>query len=190
MITYKKVDNTYFEAYDKIPMLVHVKSIYKLEKIDNGLGGIILKEMPVEEYVKDLSKYEKAASYEEKFNISNWAFYMAFDREKPIGAVTIVSRTHNVRMLDGRDDLSVLWDIRVADKYKNMGVGTKLYELAVDWSKRKGFKQMKIECQNNNVPACKFYHKSGAILSKVDEYAYYNEIDIRDEVQFVWYLNL
>jgi hypothetical protein len=54
----------------------------------------------------------------------------------------------------------------------------------------KGFNQMKIECQNNNVPACRFYHKHGALLAKIDQYAYYNEINVRGEVQFIWYLNL
>lgn len=39
MITYKQVDKSYFEIYDKIPMKVHVESEYKIEKIDNGLGG-------------------------------------------------------------------------------------------------------------------------------------------------------
>ena len=48
---------------------------------------------------------------------------------------------------------------------------------------------MKIECQNNNVPACKFYHKQGAVLSAVDEYAYYNEPEYRHEIQFIWFLN-
>ena len=57
MITYKKIDETYFEKYDSIPMLVHVKSVFSLTKIDNGLGGILLKESPVQEYTKDLSIY-------------------------------------------------------------------------------------------------------------------------------------
>ncbi len=34
MIKYKEIDRTYFEAYDKIPMFVHVKSIYAIEKIN------------------------------------------------------------------------------------------------------------------------------------------------------------
>lgn len=52
-------------------------------------------------------------------------------------------------------------------------------------------KQMKIECQNNNVEACKFYHKQGAaVLGKIDEYAYYNDVEDRNEVQFIWYLDL
>lgn len=190
MILYREIDKSYFEKYDSIPMLVHVKSILKLEKNQNGLGGILLKETPVKEYIKDLGKYGEATKYSKEFDITNWIFFMAFDNELPIGAVTVVSKTENVNMLDGRDDISVLWDIRVDDRYKQQGIGTKLFNMAVEWSKLKGFKQMKIECQNNNVPACKFYHKQGAVLGKIDEYAYYNDIDSNDEVQLIWYLNL
>jgi len=38
------------------------------------------------------------------------------------------------------------------------------YDMDIEWSRSNGFKQMKIEYQNNNVPACKFYHKQGAVL--------------------------
>jgi ribosomal protein S18 acetylase RimI-like enzyme len=93
-------------------------------------------------------------------------------------------------MLDGRDDLTVLWDIRVDDKYKQQGIGKKLFDLATDWSRNNGFKQMKIECQNNNVPACKFYHKQGEILRKIDEYAYIDDTESAFEVQLIWYLDL
>ena len=48
---------------------------------------------------------------------------------------------------------------------------------------------MKIECQNNNIPAIRFT-KQGAVLSAIDEYAYYSEPEYRDEVQLIWYLNL
>lgn len=190
MISYKKIDESYFDKYAEIPMIVHVKSIFKLEKINNGLGGILLKETQVKEYIKDLGVYEQPTKYADEFDITNWAFFMAFDNELPIGAVTIASKTKEVNMLDGRDDMSVLWDIRVDDRYKQQGVGTKLFDLAVEWSKSNGFIQMKIECQNNNVQACKFYHKQGAVLGKLDEYAYYKDIDIKDEVQLIWYLEL
>ena len=190
MITYREINKLYFKKYDSIPMIVHVKSIFTLEKIRNGLGGVLLKETPIEEYKKDLGLYEKPLEWEEQFDITNWAFFMAFDEDIPIGAITIVSKTKDVNMLDGRDDMSVLWDIRVDDRCKQQGVGTKLFNMAVEWSKVKGFKQMKIECQNNNVPACKFYHKHGAVLGKIDQYAYYSDVNIRDEVQFIWYLDL
>lgn len=190
MISYKKVDCNYFEEYDNVPMRVNVNSHYELVKINNGIGGIILKEVPVEKYVRDFAKHAKATEFSEKFDITNWSFFMAFDDEKPIGAVTIVSRTDDIHMLDGRYDMTVLWDIRVSDTYKHQGIGQKLFDLAVEWSKRNGFKQMKIECQNNNVPACKFYHKQGAILGTIDEYAYIDDVNSRLEVQFIWYLDL
>ena len=190
MISYKKVDHSCFKAYDAIPMWVDVKSEYVLDKINNGLGGILFKEVPVKNYIRDFANDGKATEYSSRFDITNWAFFMAFDDEKPIGAVTIVSKTADVHMLDGRDDITVLWDIRVADEYKHHGIGQHLFDLAADWSRSNGFKQMKIECQNNNVPACKFYHKQGAVLAKIDEYAYYDDPDSRNEVQFIWYLNL
>ena len=56
--------------------------------------------------------------------------------------------------------------------------------------KKDGYKQMIIECQNTNVQACKFYQKQGAVLSKIDMYAYYLDPEIKNEIQFVWYLNI
>ena len=171
MIVYKEVDGAFLELYDRIPMLVDVKSAYALEKLDNGLGGVILKEIPTRQYVKDLGKFAKATEYINLFDITNRAFFMAFDGDKPVGGATVVSDTD-------RDDLSVLWDLRVDGDYKRRGIGAELFNMAAEWSRARGFKQMKIECQNNNVPACKFYRKQGAALGKIDEYAYYNDIEI------------
>lgn len=193
MIAYKAVDKTYFSLYDQVSMIVNVESEYFIEKIDNGLGGIIIKEQPVTPYIKDLGKYEIASEYEKNFNITNWQFYMAFDGDIPVGAITLVSRTKEINMLDDRDDLCVLWDIRVADGYKGYkykGIGQRLFDYGREWAKKQGLKQIKIECQNNNVPACKFYHKQGAVLSKIDEYAYYNDEEARHEVQLIWYLDI
>jgi ribosomal protein S18 acetylase RimI-like enzyme len=33
-------------------------------------------------------------------------------------------------MLSGRDDFAVLWDIRIADGYKNQGIGQTLFDMA------------------------------------------------------------
>lgn len=190
MVTVRQMDASFLETYDRIPMLVPVRCVYRLEKVNRGLGGILLREEPVEPYVKDLGKYDQMKGYEERFDISNWRFFAAFDGETPVGASTLVCRTPGVHMLDGRDDLCVLWDIRVADSHKRMGIGQKLFDAGVEWAKGEGFAQMKIECQNNNVPACRFYHKQGAVLSQINEYAYYQEEALRDEAQLIWYLDL
>lgn len=190
MITIKEVDKTYLELYDTISMNVEVQSEYRIKRIDSGLGGFLFEKTFVEAYIKDLSVYERATEYETKFDITNWRFFMAFEEEKPVGALTIAGRTHGLNMLSGRSDACVLWDIRVADAYKHKGIGQKLLDTAISNAKADGYRQMIIECQNNNVPACNFYKKQGALLSKIDMYAYYLEPDIKDEVQLVWYLDL
>jgi GNAT superfamily N-acetyltransferase len=180
----------FFEAYEKIPMLVHVKSKLEVEKIDRGLGGILLREVPVAPYTKDLGPYEKPTEFSKEFDTKDWAFFAAYDRDLLIAAATVAYRTKEIRMLNGRDDLCILWDFRVEDEYKRCGVGTRLFQMATTWAKNMGIRQMKIECQNNNLPAVRFYHKSGAVLGAFDEYFYYNDEDSRQEVALIWYLDL
>ncbi len=189
MITYKQVGKECLGQYDAVPMLVHVTSHFVLDKLDRGLGGFLIKEIPVEPYTKDYGVYERAADYEKRFDVTHWAFFMAFDGDNPVGAATVVSRTPEVNMLEGRDDLAVLWDIRVDDAYKRQGIGQRLFDMAADWARSEGFRQLKIECQNINVNAVRFYHKQGAVLCSFNEYAY-REPDCRHEIQFLWYLDL
>ena len=177
--------------YDELPMLVHVDRVLVARRMYNGLGGVLFDEMRVEPYVKDLGAYGQPSRYSKQHDISNWGFYMAFDGSRPVGAVTIAAKTKTIHLLDNREDISILWDLRVVDGYKNRRIGTKLFALAVAWSKANGLGQMKIECQTNNVPACKFYAKQGAVLRAINEYAYIHDLDLREhEMQLIWYLDL
>lgn len=189
-IVIREVGRDAFPLYDSIPMNVFVRSEYRVEPIDGGLGGLRMTETPVTPYVKDLSQYERATEYEQLFDIATWRFYMAFDGDRPVGALTLAGPTEGLHMLAGRRDACVLWDIRVADERKHQGVGQQLLDRAVAAARAQGYRQMIIECQNNNVPACRFYRKQGAILGKVDRYAYYSDPEIRNEVQLIWYLDL
>ena len=49
---------------------------------------------------------------------------------------------------------------------------------------------MIIESQNNNVTACRFYRKQGAVISKIDTNAYASEPVLENEVQLIWTLEL
>ena len=189
-ITVKEVDKTYFPLYDQVSMNVDVKSEYRVNRVNGGLGGFVFEETPVTPLVKDLSKYERAVDYEKMFDISTWRFFMAFDGEKPVGGMTVAGPTQGMDMMGGRNDACVLWDIRVEDGYKHMGIGQKMLVQGIAAAKADGYRTMIIECQNNNVPACNFYRKQGALLSKIDMNAYDSEPEIADEVQFVWHLEL
>ena len=191
MITYQQMGQSCLALYDRVPMQVRVERILSLEKIDRGLGGFLFKETPVEPYLKDFcADGPMAVRLPDRFDLTNWGFFMAFDGETPVGGAATAAKTPGCRMLAGREDLAVLWDIRVADGYKGQGVGQALFDMAKCWAKGKGYVQLKIECQNNNLPAVRFYHKQGAQLEMVDTYAYYNEPAYRDEVQLIWYLDL
>lgn len=44
-----------------------MSSEYKVQRINKGLGGLILEEVPVEPYDKDLGIYERATDYKKEF---------------------------------------------------------------------------------------------------------------------------
>lgn len=192
MIEYQRRDAGCLALYDRIPMCLQVRSIYRLEVLNRGLGGIRFVETPVEPYLKDFSAdaQERAENWAQRFDICNWAFFFALDGERPVGAAAVALRTPGVHMLEGREDLAVLWDIRVREDYKRQGIGQGLFDRAAAFAREQGCSQLKIECQNNNVPAIRFYHRQGAVLGALDTHAYYSEPQYRDEVQLIWYLDL
>ena len=93
-------------------------------------------------------------------------------------------------MLEGSQDMSVLWDIRVIPEQRGQGIGKLLFEHAAAWSKAKGCVQMKIETQNVNVNACRFYEAQGAMLGDIRRFAYQHDHRVKDEIQLNWYLAL
>lgn len=190
MIQYRQVGADALAAYDTIPMLVQVNRIFAVTWPQRGLGGAVLTEQPVEPYVKDLGRWEQITTLPQRFDIANWAFFMAYDGKRPVAGAVVASRTEGVHMLDARDDISVLWDLRVAQSHQRQGIGQKLFDMAAGWSRQQGLKQMKIECQNVNAAACRFYHRQGAVLQRIDAQAYAAQPEVAHEVQLIWYLEL
>jgi ribosomal protein S18 acetylase RimI-like enzyme len=92
-------------------------------------------------------------------------------------------------MLRGREDISVLWDIRVHPGHRRSGIGTALFIEAVKWSKERNCKYLEVETQNVNVPACRFYVRQGCWLGDIVRFAY-SEPQVAHEVMFIWYLDL
>jgi GNAT superfamily N-acetyltransferase len=176
--------------YDQVPSKFLVKSILEVELLDGGLGGILLKEVRVEKpYIKDYDSYgELPSDWPKKFDVSKWGFFLALDMGNPIGAAAVAFDTTGVFVLEGRKDLSVLWDIRV--KPEARGVGILLFRYAAEWSRRRGCRQMKIETQNVNVPACRFYQRMGAQLGEIHRYAYAAVPHIEQEIILCWYFEL
>ena len=90
-------------------------------------------------------------------------------------------------MLEDRRDLAVLWDIRVTPDARRQGVGSALFERVEAWALRHGCRQLKVETQNTNVRACRFYERQGCQLRWIDRAAYPQR---PEEVQLLWYNDL
>jgi hypothetical protein len=57
----------------------------------------------------------------------------------------------------------------------------------VDWAVRRECRELLIETQNVNVPACRFYARQGCRLATVKHCVY---ADLPEEVQLLWSLDL
>ncbi|MCL5999341.1 MAG: GNAT family N-acetyltransferase [Chloroflexi bacterium] len=178
-------------SYAAVPIAFRVDSLFRMERVDSGLGGIVLREEKIASpFIKDYDAYEQPTAWPQRFNLRNWCVLLALDGEHPVAGATLAFDTPGVHMLAGRTDLTVLWDIRVHPDVRGKGVGTQLFTRAVEWARTRKCCQLKIETQNINVPACRFYARQGCHLGEINCYAYANEPSVADEVMLVWYLNL
>ena len=192
-IQIRKVGPDSLEQYGQIPMRHRVESVFRVDEIDGGLGGLTLTETPFDQpYVKDHDEdpEENVSSWTSRFDVSNWLFLMAFDGSKAVGGATVAFRLPKVHMLQGRDDLAVLWDIRMHPDYKRKGIASGLLDRAAQWARKQGCKQIKIETQNNNIPACRFYAARGCHLGAIDRYGYAHAPRVAHETMLIWYLDL
>jgi ribosomal protein S18 acetylase RimI-like enzyme len=174
--------------YEKVSIAFSVETVFRVELLKNGLGGLRLTEKAVAKpFIKDYDAHEKPFDWKEKFNLSNWGIFSAFDDENRIGGAGVAWKTPEIFMLEGREDLACLWDLRVAPAYRGRGVGQMLFENAVNWAKAKNCRLFKVETQNINVPACRFYERQGCHLGGFNLHAYPEEMD---EIALFWYRKL
>jgi GNAT superfamily N-acetyltransferase len=173
--------------HGRISIAFVVNRILRVTLADGGLGGMSLTETPVADpYVKDYDAIEGEgpARWAERFDISNWGMIGACRDDARVGGAVIAFRTADVRMLGRRDDVAVLWDIRVAPGQRGAGVGSALFRAAARWAGARDCGWLKIETQNVNTAACRFYQKMGCTLGAIDRFAY---PELPGEVQLLWW---
>lgn len=185
MITYRESHFDDWREYDKIPMILTVNQILKVRKRGKGLKGLsyAFEAVSVEPFTVDFDDKESTKRWSEAFDVQGWVMFMAYDGADPVGGAVIAARTPEIHMLDGREDMAVLWDIRVKEAYRSRGIGKMLFDTARRWCRKNSYALLKIECQNTNVPACRFYERQGAELEVINRHGYGT-----DECMFLWYL--
>jgi ribosomal protein S18 acetylase RimI-like enzyme len=161
----------------RVPIAFEVRSILDVE---TG------RERPIAiPYVRDFGP--ATMRWAEDFDVSRWGLLAARSQKRRVGGAVIAFDTPGVDMLEGRNDLAVLWDIRVSPEVRGAGVGSALFRAVEGWASGRGCRQLKIETQNTNVAACRFYQRQGCFLGGMHRGAY---PDDPDEVQLLWYKSL
>jgi GNAT superfamily N-acetyltransferase len=198
-IDIRRITPDQLALYSAISIAYRVESVLRVEEMEGGLGGLrLVEERLAEPYVKDYDTYDDGSCglsniWPGQFDISRWGLFLAYDSdrpERPAGAATLAVDTEGIHMLEGRRDLAVLWDIRVAPEARGRGVGTALFEHSAAWARGQGCRQLKIETQNVNVPACRFYLARGCHLGAIHRYGYRGCPEVAGEVMLLWYLDV
>jgi GNAT superfamily N-acetyltransferase len=191
-IVEEKLTEETLTAYGTVSIAFRVESRLRLDLIDGGMGGIRFVEEPVNpSYIKD---YDSDASLEASPPLRwlRWAspassLFAALEGERRIGGACVFTHSAGMDFLRGREDTAALWDIRVAPEYRGQGLGAALFDAVVSWCKRNGYSRLKIETQNINVSACRFYVAQGCYLGGVETHAYR---EYPDEDQLIWYYDV
>ena len=155
----------------------------------NGISLTLTETPVVKPYVKDYDAvpYEGPARWAKAFDTSNWGMIGAYRDDVRVGGAVLAFRTANLWMLGGRSDVTALWDLRVAPEQRGTGVGSALFLAAEVWAAERGAGWLKIETQNVNAAACRFYRKMGCTLGGFDRFAYPG---LPHETQLLWWKSL
>lgn len=178
---------TALAEYAGIPTAFEVHEVFDVvAEVDSGVR-LVARRVPVS-YVKDYDAIgDSPRQWAERFDLSNWGFFSAFNGAQRVGRAAVAHGTSTLEVLEGRTDLALLWDIRVAPLARRHGVGSALFDAAATWASSRGCVQLKVETQNINVAACRFYRMHGCRLGGIDRAAY---PALPDEIQLLWYKDL
>ncbi len=181
---------SYLEEHARISIAFTVERILDLTVEESGLGGFRLVERAVAApYVKDYDANggNRPEDWGRLYDLSNWGFVSARMSGRLAGGAVIAFQARDIHMLEGRSDLAVLWDLRVSPEMRGQGIGSALFAACERWAEGRGASQLKVETQNTNVPACKFYASRDCELGAVHRFAY---PELPEDVQLLWYKKL
>ena len=178
------------DLYAGLSIAYEVSEVFDVADDPSSGGGFLLSPRRVDTpYVKDYDadSGEGPAEWGRRFDLANWGFLLARSGGVLVGGAAVAFDTKGLSMLEGRQDLAVLWDLRVAPEARGQGVGPALFRAAEAWARARGCRELKVETQNTNVPACRFYARSGCTVRAIDRFAY---PALPHEIQLLWYKGL
>jgi GNAT superfamily N-acetyltransferase len=176
---------TELDEYARVPIAFVVRSVVDAQPSPTS-ANLILEERPLSTpFVKDYDALSNngPVDWPKRFDVASWRFFAARLNGVRVGGAAIAFRCSGIDMLEARDDLALLWDIRVMPEARGKGVGSALLAAVETWARERNARWLEVETQNINVPACRFYERHGFALKAANALAYPG---LPDEVQFLW----
>lgn len=177
------------EGYADISIAFEVNRVLDIAASTDKLGEFVLAERSLDvPYIKDYDAISGAnpSQWSTYFDVANWGVFAASVAGQRVGGAVVAFDTPGLTMSEGsaRDGGdAVLWDIRVSPEARGQGAGAALFRAAAEWARARGCRQLRIETQNTNVPACRFYARQGCVVEAVHPFAY---PELPHEIQLLW----
>jgi len=189
--TIREIGPDLYHRYAEIDPSYEVISVLKVVPRGGGLGGLqFLEEKVAQPYPKGADSPEGSPlSWPPRKGPGAFAAFMAMDGDLVLGGAAVIINPAGAFLFERRESLAGLWDIRVRPDRRRTGVGSELLLHAAGWAKKKGCTQLRVECQNVNVAACRFYAKH-CVLGGVERYGYAACPDVAHEAMLLWYRDL
>jgi GNAT superfamily N-acetyltransferase len=165
----------------KVPSVFESSTV--LDVRENAEGLELRERQLTRPYRRDYDAVEDPMDWPARFDMTNWTLFAAFQGGERVGGALLAFDPPGVEMLEGRRDLSVLWDIRVARMVHRRGVGSALFYAVESWALERRCGELMVETQNTNVAACRFYERHGCHIARVNRHAYSK---FPEEVQLIW----
>lgn len=171
--------------------LMAVSSMFLVDRRLVVEGGKVVGQKAVDPpYVKDYDAFpgDQVADWPRVFEVATWGLFLARSPQGDlVGGAVVAAQDKSVNLLESRDDLAHVFDIRVHPDHQGQGLGRRLWEEACHWCTTRGITELRVETQDVNVAACAFYAAMGCHIHKVDRHAYPVEMG---ETQVIWSLSL
>jgi GNAT superfamily N-acetyltransferase len=176
------------DAHGEIPIRFEVRSVFEVHG-DDPETAVLVEQRVERPWVKDYDAIRGAAPihWATRWDVSNWGLLAAHVDGRRVAGCVLAYKTEGVHKLEGRDDLVELWDLRVHPDFRGKGIGHALFHAAAAWARSRQCTELKIETQNINVPACRFYKRQGCRLSAIKRFAYEA---FPEEIELNWSLFL
>jgi GNAT superfamily N-acetyltransferase len=176
--------------YGMVPISYSVSERFELVPACGEQGGWDLRPHRIEPgYVKDYDTIPgcRPTEWVSRWDTNKWWFGAAFAEGRWVGGAAVVLDASEVEGAAASTNVAILWDIRVRPNCRRRGVGRRLLKFAEDQACALGMRRMRVETQNVNVTACRFYAGAGYALCGVDRFGY---ADFPGEVQLIWQKDL